>query len=80
LYKIHSDLTSPFFHPTIIKARYVLTFLDDYSRYTLVFFLKQKYEVFEHHKEFKALLETQLGRNIKFLCTNDGGEYVDRDV
>jgi hypothetical protein len=56
---IHSDLMGPFPHPSINKARYVLTFLDDYSCYTWVFFLEQKSEVFEHLKEFKALAETQ---------------------
>jgi hypothetical protein len=38
---IHSDLMDPFLHPSISKARYVLTFLDDYSHYTWVFFLIQ---------------------------------------
>jgi transposase InsO family protein len=77
---IHSDLMGPFPHPSIGKARYVLTFLDDYSRYTWVFFLRQKSEVFEHLKEFKALVETQSGRKIKSLHTDNGGEYVNRDV
>jgi hypothetical protein len=30
---IHSDLMGPFPHPSIGKARYMLTFLDDYSSY-----------------------------------------------
>jgi transposase InsO family protein len=77
---IHSDLMGPFPHPSIGKARYVLTFLDDYSRYTWVFFLRHKSEVFEHLKEFKALVETQSGRNIKSLHTDNGGEYVNRYV
>jgi hypothetical protein len=59
---IHSDLMRPLPHPSIGKARYVLTFLDDYSHYTCVFFLRQKSEVFEHLKEFKALVETQSGK------------------
>jgi hypothetical protein len=37
---IHSDLMGPFPHPSISKERYVLTFLDDYSCYTWVFFLR----------------------------------------
>jgi hypothetical protein len=69
---IHSDLMGPFPHPSIGKARYVLTFVYDYKRYTLVFFLRQKSDVFEHLKEFKSLLETQSRRKIKTLCTNNG--------
>jgi hypothetical protein len=77
---IHSDLMGPFMRPSISKARYVLIFLDDYSRYTWVFFLRLKPKVFEHLKEFKALVETQSGTRIKSLRTDNGGEYVNKNV
>jgi hypothetical protein len=35
---IHSDLTGPFLYPSISKARYVPTFIDDLSLFTWVFF------------------------------------------
>jgi hypothetical protein len=44
---VHSDLMGPFPHPSISKSRYVLTFIDDYSCYTWVYFLRKKSEVFE---------------------------------
>ena len=59
---VHSDLMGLFPHPSISKARYVLTFIDDYSCYTWVYFLRKKSEVFEHLKDFKALVETQTGK------------------
>jgi hypothetical protein len=43
---LHSDLMGPFPHSSIRKSRYVLTFIDDYSCYTWVYFLRKKYEVF----------------------------------
>jgi hypothetical protein len=52
-----SDLMGPFPHPSINKEKYVLTFIDDYSRHTWVYFLRKKYEVFEHLKDFKAHVE-----------------------
>ena len=54
---IHSDLMGPFPHLSMNRVRYVLTFLDDFSRYTWVYFLRKKSEVFEHLKDFKALVE-----------------------
>lgn len=36
---IHSDIMGPFPQPSIGKARYVLTFIDDFSHFTWVFFL-----------------------------------------
>ena len=56
---IHSDLMIPFPHPSINKERYVLIFVDDFSCFTWIFFLKKKTEVFQHLKDFKALVETQ---------------------
>jgi hypothetical protein len=77
---VHSDLMVPFPHPSINKARYVLTFIDDYSRYTWVYFLRQKFEFFEHLKDFKVLVETQIGKKIKVLRIDSGGEYINKDV
>jgi hypothetical protein len=77
---IHSDLMGPFLHPSINKARYVLIFVDDFSHFTWIFFLRQKSKVFQHLKDFKALVETQSGKKIKILRTNNGGEYVNHEI
>jgi transposase InsO family protein len=70
----------PFLDPSINKARYVLAFMDDYSRHTWVYFLRQKSEVFEHLKDFKAHAKTQSRKKIKTFRTDSGGEYVNKDV
>jgi hypothetical protein len=77
---IHSDLMGPFPHPSISKARYMLIFVDDFSRFTWTFFLRKKSEVFQHLKYFKALVETQSGKKIKVLQTDNGGEYVNHEI
>jgi transposase InsO family protein len=77
---IHSDITGPFPQPSISKARYVLTFINDFSRFTWVFFFKLKSEVFECLIEFKGLVENESGCNIKILRTDNGGDYVNKYV
>jgi hypothetical protein len=77
---IHSDLMGPFPHPSIRKVRFVLIFVDDFSRFTWIYFLMQKFEVFQHLKDFEALVETQSGKNIKVLLTNNGGEYLNHEI
>lgn len=54
---INSDLWGP--SSTLSKggAQYMMTFIDDYSRYVWVYFLKHKDEVFPTFKKFKALVE-----------------------
>jgi hypothetical protein len=38
-------------------CEYYLTFIDDHSRKTWIYFLKAKREVFKRFQEFKALVE-----------------------
>ena len=60
LYLIHSDVFGSMPTTSMNGSRYFLTFIDDCSRYCWVYFLKQKSEVFETFKIFKALVEDTL--------------------
>ena len=64
---IHFDISGPMPTTYMSGSRYVLTFIDDFSRFTWVFFLKKKYEVLERFTEFKASVENASGRKIKSL-------------
>jgi hypothetical protein len=64
---IHNDLMVPFLHPSISKERFVLIFVDDFSHFTWIYFLKKKSKVFQHLKDFKYLVEMQPGNKIKLL-------------
>ena len=77
---IHNDLMGPFLHPSINKARFFLIFVDDFSCFTWIYFLRKKSEVFQHLKYFKALVEIQSGKKIKVLRTDNGGEYVNHEI
>ena len=77
---IHSDLMGPFLHLSINKARFFLICVEDFSHFTWIYFLRKKYEVFQHLKDFKALVETQSEKKIKFLKTDNGGEYVNHEI
>jgi hypothetical protein len=70
----------PFLHPSIKKERFVLIFVDYFSRFTWIYFLRKKSEVFQHLKDFKALVETQSRKKIKVLRTDNRGEYVNHEI
>src|SRR5688572_13417400 len=76
---IHSDLWGPARVPSLGGKRYMLTFVDDFSRKTWVYFLQHKNEKFSYFKKFKALVENQTGRKIKKLRTDNGLEFVDSE-
>ena len=53
-----------------------MTFIDDHSSFTWVYFLCSKSEVFHTFIEFLAYVENQFSMNIKTLRTHSGGEYL----
>lgn len=72
---IHSDLCGPITPESSSQKRYIITFIDDYSRKCWVYFLSEKSEALEAFKRFKALVERETGLLIKCLRTDRGGEY-----
>ncbi|XP_059068777.1 uncharacterized protein LOC131859222 [Cryptomeria japonica] len=62
-----------------VRHDYYVTFIDDLSKKTWIYFMKNKDEVFSRFKEFKALMENQIERKIKILRFDNGGEYTLND-
>ena len=60
-------------------ARYFLTLIDDYSRKVWVYFPKQKGEVFDKFKQWKAMVKKQTELSVKRLRTNNGGEFCNKE-
>lgn len=73
---VHSDLIGPMETQSIGGARFILTFVDDFSRKVFVFFLRKKSQVFETFVDFKTFVENQTERKIKILRTDNGLEYL----
>ncbi|GJT63110.1 putative RNA-directed DNA polymerase [Tanacetum coccineum] len=76
---IHTDVCGPLRHVSKKGASYFITFTDDYSRYGYVYLLKHKHEVFETFKVFKNEVENQLGKTIKAIRSDRGGEYISQE-
>ncbi|KAL0330831.1 UNVERIFIED_CONTAM: Retrovirus-related Pol polyprotein from transposon TNT 1-94 [Sesamum angustifolium] len=72
---IHTDVCGPMRTPSHEQNRYFILFIDDYSRMTWVYFMREKSEVFKVFKKFKNLVEKQSGRSIKVLRSYRGKEY-----
>ncbi|GJS75782.1 retrotransposon protein, putative, ty1-copia subclass [Tanacetum coccineum] len=76
---IHTDVCGPFKITSRQGASYFVTFTDDFSRYGYVYLLKHKHEVFETFKVFQKEVENQLGKTIKLLRSDRGGEYMSQE-
>ncbi|GJS70218.1 retrotransposon protein, putative, ty1-copia subclass [Tanacetum coccineum] len=76
---IHTDVCGPLRHVSRQGASYFITFTDDYSRYGYVYLLKHKHAVFETFKVYKNEVENQLGKTIKAIRSDRGGEYISQE-
>ena len=72
---MHYDLCGPINPPSNSQIRYFISFINDFSRKTWIYFVLEKSEAFHQFKAFKAFVEKQTRLFIKCLRTDRGGEY-----
>ena len=76
---VHSDVWGPTKELSIGGNKYYVTFIDDFTRKTWIYFMKNKSDVFYYFKIFKNQVENELDANIKVLRTDGGGEYFSHE-
>ena len=76
---IHSDVCGPMSTAARGGFQYFVTFTDDLSRYGYFYLMRHKSETFEKFKEFQNEVENQLGKKIKLLRSDCGGEYMSQE-
>ena len=59
--------------------KWTATYLDDHTRYGMMFFLKHKDEQFDTFKTYKAWAECQTKQKFKTIRTNRGGEFFSKE-
>ena len=60
-------------------ASYFVTFINGATRKVWAFAMKSKDETFKCFKEFVSLMETQSGKKLKALRSDNGGEYISKE-
>ena len=73
LQRVVSDVIGPFDTPSLNGHRWVVTFIDEFSRHVVANFLNRKAEVIDKFKEYLA----EVGC-LKVLRSDDGSEYTGR--
>ena len=71
---IHTDVCGPFPEESYGGSKYFLTVIDDFSCFSLVFFLKQISDTSVTLRAFFNHVERQFGKQIKRIPSNNGGE------
>ena len=72
---IHSNLCE--FEGILTRGgnKYIITFIDDFSKYTTIYLLKNKSDAFEKFQDFLKEVENQFSRKIKRIRSDRCREY-----
>nr|GEX55206.1 retrotransposon protein, putative, Ty1-copia subclass [Tanacetum cinerariifolium] len=80
LYLLHMDLCGPMHVKSINRKRYVLVVVDDYSRYTWVFFLHSKDEASEVIISFIKKTQVNLQLQVQRVRIDNGMEFKNKTL
>ena len=75
---VHVDVCGPMRTIGLKGERYFLLFVDDFTRMTWMFLLKNKSETFSYFQTFKESTENECDMKIKCLISDNGGEFVSK--
>ena len=85
--KSHAETTLALVHSNLDKMsaasidgyKWTATYLNNHTRYGMMFFLKHKDEQFDAFKTYKAWAERQTGQKLKTIRTDRGGEFLSKE-
>ena len=72
---VHSNVWGPAPILSNLGFSYFVLFVDDFTQFTWIYFLKHKSQVFTMSKEFEALFLRQFNSHIKAFHSDWEGEY-----
>lgn len=72
---IHSDVCGQLPEETYDGCRYFVSFIDDYTHFTVVYLIRYKSEVLDKFREYEAMATAHFNLRIAKLRTDNGGEY-----
>jgi transposase InsO family protein len=77
---LHMDLFGPIAYISIGGSKYCLVIVDDYSRFTWVFFLQEKSQTQEALKGFLRRAQNEFGLRIKKIRSDNGTEFKNSQI
>ena len=76
---VHSDLCGPMQTTSLDGNRYFISFIDDFTRFTILYFLKEKFGAFKAFISYKAYVENHGQHKISTIRSDNGGEYFSKE-
>ncbi|RVW50135.1 Retrovirus-related Pol polyprotein from transposon RE1 [Vitis vinifera] len=73
---VHTDVGGPQKTPSLNGSKYYIAFIDDYTRFCWIYFLKSKSEVANVFWKYKAWVENQSSCRMQKIRSDNGKEYT----
>ncbi|GJY51432.1 retrovirus-related pol polyprotein from transposon TNT 1-94 [Tanacetum coccineum] len=80
LHLLHMDLFGPISSMSINHEKYTIVIVDEYSRYTWVYFLSKKNQALEMIMSFIRMVENQNDVKVKQIRTDNGTEFKSHEL
>jgi transposase InsO family protein len=77
---LHMDIFGPVVYVSIGGNKYGFVIVADYSRYTWVFFMKEKSKVHEIFKKFATIAQNEFDVKIKRVRSDNGTEFRNTNI
>ena len=72
---VHYDIWGPINTPSLLGFRYFVIFVDDGSRVTYFYLMKERSELYSIFKLFYMEIKTQINASLRIIWSNNGREY-----
>ena len=72
----HSEVWGPCPVVSLTRFQYFVTFVDDYSRTTWLYLMKNRSELFSHFRAFCVEIHTQFHVSVQNLKSDNAKEYM----
>ncbi|GJT94703.1 retrovirus-related pol polyprotein from transposon TNT 1-94 [Tanacetum coccineum] len=80
LYLLHMDLCGPMRVTSVIRKKYILVIVDDYSQFTWVKFLRSKDEAPDFIIKFLKMIQVWLKVPVRRIRTDNGTKFVNQTL
>ncbi|WP_416514659.1 integrase catalytic domain-containing protein, partial [Klebsiella pneumoniae] len=76
---IHSDVWGPAPIMSLDGYKYYVSFIDDFTKTTWIYFMKNKTEVLSHFQTFLKMIQNEFNCSIKVIRTDNGTEFKNQN-
>ena len=76
LERIHSDMYEKIRSASYYGFHYMLVLIDDFTRFTWVYFVKNKLDILAKFQEFKEIVENLFKKKVLMLKVDNGDECL----